>query len=381
MMKRTSARRITGYLLAINSRYSLPAWLGGALLASFLTSCGSDAGHQPADEPSSRPTITHNGDIISFPENDTVARAFWRLEKIGDAGVSAEFTAIGKVGATIVSSSSGAGQNIVLFENPELASNYTQLIQHQINIRQIQNINIKRRRIELERARDLHQHGVATGQELLNAETALSMEETSLANEKAALIEHEVALKSGGFDPKLLRDAKAGTAYLICDIPENQIGAIRRGSDCDISFSSFPNEKYTGKIDDIADVVDNLTRMIRIRVSVNNSGDKLKSGMFAHISFSLSESGLITISKTSLVTVQGKNYVFVKTNPDWSLSVSDFQRVASPSGSVPSLQFERREVRTGKQIGDRIIVFDGLNGGDEIAVEGVMQLKGLSFGY
>jgi cobalt-zinc-cadmium efflux system membrane fusion protein len=38
-------------------------------------------------------------------------------------------------------------------------------------------------------------------------------------------------------------------------------------------------------------------------------------------------------------------------------------------------------VSIGDQVGDRIIVFSGLGNEDTVAVKGVMQLKGLSFGY
>src|SRR5690606_25824629 len=148
--------------------------------------------------------------------------------------------------------------------------------------------------------------------------------------------------------------------FIICDIPENQISKIEEGQICNIAFTAFPNEKSTGKIDAVADMVDNITRMVKVRISINNATSKLKSGMFANISFGLSEGNFISISKTSLVTVQGKNYVFVKKS---------------------ATECERKEIQRGQQIGDRVIVFNGLNDGDEIAVEGVMQLKGLSFGY
>lgn len=332
-----------------NIRYMLPILL-------LLASCGNK--EKKKEEKNTTPVISSNGQTITFPGTETLA--FFKTGKVNAGLINADFTAIGNVGATILASNTGAAQNIVLFENPELASNYTQLIQHQINIRQIQNINIKQKQIELERTKDLQLHGSATGQDLLNAQTALSMEQTGLANEKAALIEHEAKLKSGGFNPELLRNAKAGTAYIICDIPENQIGRIKQGQSCNIVFTAFPNEKFIGKTDAVADMVDNATRMVKVRISINNSSSKIKAGMFANVSFGLSEGNFITISKTSLITVQGKNYVFIK---------------KSANG------FERREIQTGQQIGDRLIVFNGLNNGDEIAIEGVMQLKGLSFGY
>lgn len=322
----------------------------------FLASCGSEEQKHAAANPA--PVVSENGKTIFFPDTDMLV--FLRTETVSGSDVSADFAAIGKVGATVLASSIGASQHIILFEDPDLSGNFTQLIQHQINIRQIEGINIRQRQIELERTKDLLQHGVATGQGLLDAESALSMEQTSLANEKAALIEHEAKLKSNGFDPGSLRNAKAGTAYIICDIPENQISNVKQGTTCTITFTSFPNESYTGRIEDIADMVDNATRMVKVRIIVNNAGSRLKAGMFANVSFGLSGGNFITVSKASLVTIQGKNYVFAKKSAN---------------------EFERREVQTGQQIGDRLIVFSGLDDGDEITVEGVMQLKGLSFGY
>lgn len=322
----------------------------------FLFSCGGKENKQA--EKNTTPVVSNGGQIITFSDAERIS--FFKTEKVNSNNLTAEFTAPAKIAATILASGEGASQNIVLFENPELAGNYTQLIQHQINIRQIQNVTIKQKQIEQERIKDLQQHGAATGQDLLNVQTALSMEQSNLANEKAALIEHEAKLKSAGFNPETLRNAKAGTAYLICDISENQISKIKEGSSCNIQFSAFPDETFTGKIDDVADVVDNTTRMVKLRISINNSSSKLKAGMFATVSYGLSEGNVININKNSLITVQGKNYVFLKTQ---------------------SNIFERKEIQAGQQIGERIIVFSGLNNDNEIAVEGVMQLKGLSFGY
>src|SRR5690625_6181291 len=84
----------------------------------------------------------------------------------------------------------------------------------------------------MERTKELQSFGSATGQELLNAETELLMARTSLELEKASMIEYEIRLQSGGFNPEELQKASAGTAYLICDIPENQINKIKTGQSC-----------------------------------------------------------------------------------------------------------------------------------------------------
>jgi len=329
----------------------------GWILGILLMSCDKKE-EKSAKVENIEPKITENGAKIEFPKVESVK--FFQTETIGSSALTADITAPATVSATIVKSNEGASQNIVLFQNPDLAGSYTQLIQHLITINQIQNVNIKQRKIELSRVQDLQQHGAATGKDLLDAQTAMSMEQTNLSNERAALIEHETKLKEGGFQADILRKAKAGTAYITCDIPENDVSKIKNGSQCTVQFTAFPNDKFTGKIDNVADMVDATTRMVKLRVSMNNTDGKLKAGMFGTVGFGVSEGKNISVNKDALITIQGKSYVFVKNGENG---------------------FERKEVTTGDQIGDRIIVFSGLNNGDSVAVKGVMQLKGLSFGY
>lgn len=311
-----------------------------------------------APQPSLLPTVEKNGSIIKF--SNAQSTSTFKTEKLSNKDINAEITAPAKISASVVASQEGASQNIILFENSDLAGSYMQLIQHQINIRQFQDINIKQKQIELERVKDLQLHGAATGKDLLDAQTGLAMARTNLANEKASLIEHETKLKTGGFDPEQLLHATPGIVYIICDIPENQVSKIQKGSLCSIRFTSFPDQTFKGRIDDLADVVDNSTRMVKLRVNLKNPDNKLKAGMFGLISFGIDEGNNVSINKTAIVTVQGRNYVFVKKD---------------------EITFERREVKIGQQIGDRIIIYQGLHPQEEVAVDGVIQLKGLSFGY
>ncbi len=304
------------------------------------------------------PLVDQTGTRITFPQAKSAV--FFQTETINSSSLVASITAPAKVSATVVRSDEGASGNIVLFDNPELSGNYTSLIQHLTMINQIQNVNLRQRKTELARIQDLQEHGAATGKDLLEAQTALSMEETNLINERSAIIEHETKLKAGGFEPLILRRARVGTAFIISDIPESEISKVRQGSNCTLRFAAFPNETFVGKIDDVADMVDQTTRMIKLRVTISNPAGKLKAGMFGTLMFGLSEGKNLSIDQNALVTIQGRNYVFTKVSPT---------------------VFERNEVTTGDQIGDRILVYTGLKDGQKVVTKGVMQLKGLSFGY
>lgn len=326
------------------------------LAALILVACGKKE-HETVIKVI-KPKVTDNGRLIQFSDKKTAE--FFATQSVASSDQQANLIAPARVVATVIPSQENSSQNLVLFDNPELTSNYTQLLQHLANINQIQNVTIKQRKIELDRAKDLQQHGAASGREVLEAQTALALEETNLINEKAANLEHEAKLKLGGFDPDELRRALARTVWSLCDLPENQLSKVSVGNLSQLTFNSFPNENFNGRIESIGDVVDFTTRMVKVRIVITNPNGKLKAGMFGTAKFGLDQGKFLTVPKESLITVMGKDYVFVKTN---------------------ELEFERRSVSIGQQMSGNVIIFNGITEKDNVVVSGAMQLKGLSFGY
>lgn len=325
----------------------------------LLTICSCGNKDKPnGKSQATKPQVSENGVDIKF--TDLTNLSFIKTEKITSSSIQSEMTFPARVAATSVTSQEGAGRNLILFEDSELTANYMSLIQHLTNISQIQNVSIKQRKIELDRAKDLAANGAATGREVLEAETALAMENTNLNNEKASLIEHETKLKLAGFEPKALLDAPAGKIWVICEIPESMLQSIQKGSTCSVQFSSFANERFAGSIEAIGDVVNSSTRMVKLRLIIKNTNSKMKAGMFASVSFDHAVANALSVPKQSIITVQGKTYVFIKT---------------------AEMQFERREVVIASLINDRAIIATGVSQENEVVTQGAMQLKGLSFGY
>jgi len=312
------------------------------LMLLVWTSCKNKETPPPVVD-DRKPVVTDGGKMIDL--NDPSLINYFKSEPVHIASVQAEFNAPARIIATIVKSVENTELNLVLFDNPDLTANYTAFLQH------ITNINTFK--VNLDRAKDLAANGAATGKEVVEAQTLL-------ANERAAIIEDEAKLKLAGLDPEALKKAKVNSVWLICDIPETQIDNLKTGGTCKVQFSSFPEENFTGKIDDFGEVVDHITRMVKLRISIANPNSQLKAGMFATVQFGIKEGRYIAVPKEALVTVQGKNFVFVKKSEN---------------------TFERREVMTGDQINNQMLVFSGLADNESVAITGVMQLKGLSFGY
>lgn len=341
------------------------------LFTLLLAACGS--GEQKNSHPvATKPLIKNNGTRIEFPP-DSVTLGFFKTETVTSGNLDAELSAPARVVATVLRSKENLAQNLVLFDNPDLTANYTALLQHVVNIRQKQNIIrqkiaiVSQKEIEVSRFTDLASHGAGTGKDVTDAKTDLiaaqtdrSVAETELANEKTAVIEHEARLKLAGFDPESLLNVRAGKVWLICDIPENLVAEIKEGNSCKLQFTAYPDETFTGIIEDVGEVIDNTTRMVKLRIGLANKDNKLRAGMFANVRFGLSGGNSLSIPKSAMITVQGKNYVFVQ----YAKGV-----------------FERKEIVTGSQVKDRIIIYSGLKEQDAVVTDGAMQLKGLSFGY
>lgn len=311
------------------------------LLTLLLVACKDKP--KPVAVSVPRPTVSPDGGRVTFP--DAAMMQAFATQPAHPETIQTDFAAPGHVAAMVLRSTETPAERLVLFDDPGLSDNYTAILQHRINIQTQQG--------NLGRVRDLQAHGAASGKEVIEAQT-------QLANEQAAIITDEATLKLAGFDPEALRRARPNTILVVCEIPENQLGSIRKGLVCTLDFTAFPNERFTGRIDAVNDYVDNTTRQIKLRIAVGNPDGRLKAGMFATVQFGVLEGRMMTIARDAIVTVQGRDYVFVKTSPQ---------------------AIERRAVQLGQQRADRVVVQSGLRENDAVVVANVLQLKGLSFGY
>lgn len=325
------------------------------LIFMLLFSCKGNKNQKDNFE-NSKPIISNDGLLVEIP--DTSVASFFETEKISSDDVIAKVSFGGRVAASIHSSSNS--NNIVLFSDSELSSTYSALNQLKVEEKVISTVGLLQKKREFERIQELHKHGAATGQELLEVEVELANIKSSLENIKIEIAEQEAVMLAAGFDIYALQNAKSGISYLICDLPENQIKNVAVGEEVKIKFAAYSNSEFIGVAEAISDIIDSETRMLKVRVRVDNKDKQIKTGMFADVTFELKGDSLSTLSEYAFVTLQGKHYVFVRKENN---------------------VFERREVEIGQQLGDRVVVVNGLEDDDEVVIKGVMQLKGLSFGF
>lgn len=312
------------------------------LLGIGLMACSKKKEAEVA--PSPLPVIDEGGKRITFPD-DVKTLSFFDEDTVRDENLAARYQAPASVAVTVTSPLLKGGRNTVLFDDPDLGATYSEFLQHLINIRT--------HKLNLERVQDLSQHGAATGKEVLDAET-------QLANEEAAITEQEAKLKIAGLDPEILKNPARQEAWLLCEVPESQIDNVKAGTECQVTFTAFPNNVLNAQVSGLGAEVDNITRLVKVRVVLPNPSNKFQVGMFARVDFNLKEGKALSIPISAVVNVQGKDYAFVRKS---------------------QTNFERREMLLGQQLDDKVVVLHGLSSGDIVVVKGAMELKGLSFGY
>lgn len=305
----------------------------------FLFSCKEKKKEQ-APVSNNSPQITNGGKLITFHQ---VSPNFQSLP-VSKNALDGTFTAPAIVIANILKPAAYAATPIILFDNPDLTQLYSSYLQSSAHYKQ--NLDF------LARARDMYEHQAGTGRELKEAETDLTEAATDMA-------EKEARFRMLGIKPEELKHPKPGNAWLMSDVPESILNNIQTGKKVSIEFSSYPGQKFTGLVSAIGEVIDNNTRTVKVRISLDNKENKVRPGMYAKANFYVSVNNTLSIPVSSVVAVQGKNYIFIKKGNS----------------------FTRQEVVTGQQLKDQILVLSGVTNNDSVAYKGTMLLKGLSFGY
>ena len=294
-------------------------------------------------EPTGKPVVSEDGMTIRFPSESVGLQQIQTTEaREGTALVSV--IAPARVVATI-SPAASLSKNIMLFESQDVTTLYSQYRQSSSNV-ELTSKN-------LVHVKEMYNNQGATARDLNQAET-------DAANARATMGEMEGRLRAFGFNPAELESVATQTAWLMSDVPETELHKVQKGENVEIVFSSFPDKKLIGKAAAIGDIVDPVTRTVKVRVTLQNPSGRLLPGMFARVDFSYPQRDVILLPLNAIVTVDANDYVFVQTSTG---------------------EFSRRKVTISNANELSAVVLNGVAEGEKVVTGGTMLLKGLSFGY
>ncbi len=140
------------------------------------------------------------------------------------------------------------------------------------------------------------------------------------------------------------------TLWNIADVYETDATHIRIDEHATLSIASYPDQTFSAIVSLIYPVVNPQSRTVKIRLSVNNTNDKLKPNMYTETTFLRKKDKALTVPVSAVLITGKRNLVYIKAEHE--------------------NHFEAREIGIGTRFNGKYEVTWGLVEGEEVVSEG-----------
>lgn len=149
-------------------------------------------------------------------------------------------------------------------------------------------------------------------------------------------------------DTEIMAIGSRDSVWVIAEFFERQAGLVKAGQAVEFTTPSLPGTQWQGTIDYVYPELDARTRTLRARVRVPNPEGQLRPNMFVNLTMDAPiGDNLLTIPRPALI------------------QRSDSQHVLLAEGDG---YFRPVPVATGQEAGDRVVILEGLEEGQQVVV-------------
>jgi membrane fusion protein, heavy metal efflux system len=145
--------------------------------------------------------------------------------------------------------------------------------------------------------------------------------------------------------PNLFTIADLSTVWVICDVYENDLPAVREGDSAEVRLNAFPDRVFHGRIANIGKILDPNLRSAKVRIELRNPGT-MRVGMFATATFS---------------GRRGQNHAILPSSAVLHLHDRDWIFVPAAGG-----RFRRLEIAGGRIDGRTQVILSGIAPGQQV---------------
>ena len=153
--------------------------------------------------------------------------------------------------------------------------------------------------------------------------------------------------------------ADLSKVWVLFDVYETDMTWINKGDAVIYTVQSIPGKTFKGKISYIDPVIDPKTRVAKARLEATNKGLMLKPEMFTTGTIEAKTNTnytSLTVPKTAVMWTGKRSVVYVM------------------QMSAQGVSFIMREVTLGPELGESYVIEDGLQPGEEIAINGTFSI-------
>jgi cobalt-zinc-cadmium efflux system membrane fusion protein len=137
--------------------------------------------------------------------------------------------------------------------------------------------------------------------------------------------------------------------WIICDVYENDLDAVRPGQYADIHLTAYPNQVFKGRIDNILPVLDPTLRTAKVRLEVANPG-MMRVGMFVTATFyGKQPETRAAVPAAAILHLHDREWVYTPV----PTSTGHFKRLEVVPGNM--LPGNLQEIVSGIKPGDRVV--------------------------
>ncbi len=116
--------------------------------------------------------------------------------------------------------------------------------------------------------------------------------------------------------PNLFTIADLSRVWVICDVYENDLPAVRVGDTADVRLNAYPDRTFRGRISNIGKVLDPNIRAAKVRIQLANPG-LMRAGMFVTATFYGQHGRVYPIVPSGAVLhLHDRDWVFVPAGKD-----------------------------------------------------------------
>ena len=143
--------------------------------------------------------------------------------------------------------------------------------------------------------------------------------------------------------------------WMIASVNETNIARLRVGQSAGVTVTAFPNEHFAGKVTNLGQELDPVTRVMRVRIELENPSIKLRPEMLANAEIAVGGvRSLLLLPPEAVQQVNDQDVVFLRKSADI---------------------FEMRPVRVGETVNGRLAILEGVRAGDAVVTRGSFLLK------
>lgn len=233
-------------------------------------------------------------------------------------------------------------------------------------------------RLNLERARGLHEQGVVSKADLDTREAEFLKTGGDVEVIEAAIAKKTIlapfAGRLGIRSVNLGQFVNPGDAivslhsldpvFIDFSVPEQQLAQVQRAMEVRVMTDATPGRVFAGTVTAINPEIDASSRNIKVQATVANADGDLRPGMFARVELVLPEvDSILAVPSTAVLHAPYGDSVFV---------ISD---VKDEKSGKTVKQVQMTTVRLGLTRGDFVAVSAGLKAGQLVATSGVFKLR------